>query len=187
MRAGYASRLAGVAVRFCPRYASQVLAPLSYPSREPLLLITSLNCLRSRYDNERRRRRDDDEEDDSDDERRRRERHRRQRDAESDDGGNALMGLSRRSREGNHGGGAGYGDDGKGSRGYGGGRGGGGYGAPTGPAADDRGPCWDFQRGRCTRGGACRFSHALDGPGGGGGGGGYGKGEYAHSGGYGKG
>jgi len=156
--------LAGVAVRFYPHYASHVLAPLSYPSREPLLLITSLTRLRSRYDNEqsiRQRQRDDeDEEDDSDDERRRRERHRRQRDAESDDGGNAPKGLSRRYREGNQG-------------------------APTGPAADDRGSCWEFQRGRCTRGGACRFSHTLDGPGGGGGG--YGKGEYVHSGGYGKG
>ena len=48
-----------------------------------------------------------------------------------------------------------------------GGFGGGGFGG-------GRGPCFDWQKGQCTRGAACRFSH--DGDGGGGGYGGFGGG-----------
>jgi len=58
----------------------------------------------------------------------------------------------------------GFSDD----RGGGGGYGGGGYGG--GGRSNE---CFDFQKGRCTRGDSCRFSH---GGGGGGGGGGYGGG-----------
>ena len=32
-------------------------------------------------------------------------------------------------------------------------------GPPPGPPAASKPPCWDFQRGNCTRGAACRFSH----------------------------
>ena len=72
------------------------------------------------------------------------------------------------------GGGGGYGGGGGGGGGYGGGGGGGGYGGRGGGGAQE--PCWDFQKGRCTRGNNCRFSHdPVDGNGGrgGGGGGGY--------------
>ena len=43
--------------------------------------------------------------------------------------------------------------------------GGGGYGGP--PMRDNM--CWDFQKGRCTRGAMCRFSHGEPPMGGGGG------------------
>ncbi|KAJ1457656.1 hypothetical protein M885DRAFT_514672 [Pelagophyceae sp. CCMP2097] len=64
-------------------------------------------------------------------------------------------------RDDDRGGGDRYGGGGGGDR-FGGGGGGGGGGRDE--------SCWDFQKGRCTRGAQCRFSHAD--PGGGGGGGG---------------
>lgn len=62
-------------------------------------------------------------------------------------------------------------------------RGGRDYDAPRGGGGGDRGPCYDFQKGTCTRGDSCRFSH---GGGGGGGGGGYGGGGYSDRGGGGS-
>ena len=57
------------------------------------------------------------------------------------------------------------------SFGYGGGGGGyGGGGYAGGGGQRPRGVCFDFQKGQCDRGDACRFSHMLGGGGGGGGG-----------------
>lgn len=71
---------------------------------------------------------------------------------------------------GDRGGGGGYGDRGGGG-GYGGG--GGGYGGGGGGA---QGVCYSFQKGECTRGSSCRYSHEGGGGGGGGGGGYAGRG-----------
>ena len=77
---------------------------------------------------------------------------------------------------GDRGGGGGYGGD----RGGGGGYGGGGYGG------GGQGVCYSFQKGECTRGSSCRYSHEGGGGGGyaGRGGGGYG-GRGGGGGGYG--
>ena len=56
-------------------------------------------------------------------------------------------------------------------RSFGGGGFGGGFGGGPG-----RGPCFDWQKGQCTRGAACRFSHDGEGGGGGFGFGGFGGG-----------
>ena len=178
---------------------------------------TSLLCSRAsrrgrpprRYDDDdmdddRPRRRDDEDDSEEEDEDRRRRRVRRKHDADSDDDSDDGRrrsrkphdndAVDRRAARGGGGGGSGYGGGrgGRGGGGYGYENGYGGGGPGPGPA-DDRGPCWDFMRGRCTRGIACRFSHA----GGGGSAGGYdnhepagmgGKGGWGgYGGGYGKG
>lgn len=55
----------------------------------------------------------------------------------------------------------------RGGRDYDAPRGGRDYDAPRG-GGSDRGPCYDFQKGTCTRGDGCRFSHGSGGGGGGG-------------------
>ena len=60
----------------------------------------------------------------------------------------------------------------------GGAAGGGGGGSGGGGGGGGRGVCFDFQKGRCSRGDSCSFEHVLEAGrgGGGGGGGGYGSG-----------
>eukprot|EP01034_Spumella_vulgaris_P035047 gene35047-43215_t len=67
-----------------------------------------------------------------------------------------------------------YSHDGSGGGGGGGGdyRGGGDFRSGGGGGGGGGGPCYDFQRGQCSRGDGCRFSHEAA-PSGGGGGGGY--------------
>lgn len=67
----------------------------------------------------------------------------------------------------------------------GGGGGGGGFGGGGKGGGGGGQGCFDFQKGRCTRGSACRFTHEGGGGGGasGGGGGGYGGGGYGGGGG----
>merc|ERR1719148_2844 len=57
----------------------------------------------------------------------------------------------------------GMGMGGMGGMGMGGGGFGGGMGGMGGGGGGGRGICFDFQKGQCTRGEACRFSHASNG------------------------